>query len=60
MRGPEPGIALLPQGAPAGFEVALEALQIGAQFGGGLAAQIGVLFERFVENVFEGQRQPRD
>ena len=41
----------------AGFDVAAQALQIRAKFRGGLAAQIGVFFERLAQNVFKGERQ---
>src|ERR1700723_136644 len=44
-------------GLSAGFDVAAQALQICTELGGGLAAQVGIFFERFSQNIFEGERQ---
>ena len=41
------GSAFFGGGPAAGFEVAAEAFEVGAQFGSGLAAQVGILFEGF-------------
>ncbi len=39
-----------------GIDVALQALQVRAKFGGGLVAQIAILLERLADNFFELRR----
>ena len=44
-------------GYAAGVSVAAEALEIGTEFGGGLAAEVAIFFERLVDDVFEFGRE---
>src|ERR1700719_3068212 len=46
-------------GPAARFDIAAEALQIGAEFSSRLAPEVGVLLERLAKNVFQRQGQAR-
>ena len=52
-------VCLVCGGSSAGVEVALEPLQVGTELGGRLAAQVGILLERLVQDALQRDGQAR-